>query len=109
MGGRALVGAFLGGYIILYGQVQSWTPQLVTGPLSQTPPNKLTEIFWGTINCLPTFIMWIAMTWGPAFNSSNADEYYVDDDFTTMMIWLVVTIVSFAIIFAINSSIHSYL
>jgi MFS family permease len=33
---RVLVGAFLGGYIILYGQVQSWTPQLVTGPLDQT-------------------------------------------------------------------------
>jgi len=33
---RVIVGAFLGGYIILYGQVQSWTPQLVTGPLKQT-------------------------------------------------------------------------
>jgi len=31
-----MVGAFLGGYIILYGQVQSWTPQLVIGPLNQT-------------------------------------------------------------------------
>lgn len=46
---RVVVGAFLGGYIILYGQVQSWTPQLVTGPLDQTPPNKLTEILWGYI------------------------------------------------------------
>ena len=35
-GNGKLVGAFLGGYIILYGQVQSWTPQLVTGPLNQT-------------------------------------------------------------------------
>ena len=33
---RVIVGAFLGGYIILYGQVQSWTPQLVTDPLKQT-------------------------------------------------------------------------
>jgi len=33
---RVIVGAFLGGYIILYGQVQSWTPQLVTNPLKQT-------------------------------------------------------------------------
>lgn len=33
---RIIVGAFLGGYIILYGQVQSWTPQLVTNPLKQT-------------------------------------------------------------------------
>ena len=53
---RVVVGAFLGGYIILYGQVQSWTPQLVTGPLHQTPPNKLTEVFWGLINCIPTLV-----------------------------------------------------
>lgn len=33
---RVVVGAALGGYIILYGQVQSWTPQIVTGPLQQT-------------------------------------------------------------------------
>jgi hypothetical protein len=33
---RVIVGAILGGYIILYGQVQSLTPQLVTGPLKQT-------------------------------------------------------------------------
>ena len=32
---RVVVGAVLGGYIILYGQVQSFTPQLVTGPLQQ--------------------------------------------------------------------------
>eukprot|EP01082_Thalassiosira_pseudonana_P009331 g8232.t1 g8232 contig29:53536-55299(-) len=51
---RTIVGAFLGGYIILYGQVQSWTPQLVTGPLQQTPPNKMTEVLWGMINCYPT-------------------------------------------------------
>lgn len=41
---RVAVGAILGGYIILYGQFQSWTPQLVTGPLRQSPPNKLTEV-----------------------------------------------------------------
>ena len=33
---RVIVGAVLGGYIILYGQVQSLTPQLVTGPLRQS-------------------------------------------------------------------------
>ena len=51
---RTIVGAFLGGYIILYGQVQSWTPQLVTGPLQQTPPNKMTEVLWGMICLLYT-------------------------------------------------------
>ena len=97
---RVIVGAFLGSYIILYGQVQSWTPQLVTGPLSQTPPNKFTEILWGLFNCLPTLIMWFAMTWGNIFQQYDLRE---------MTIWMVAMIVSFAVIFAINSSIHSYL
>ncbi|KAL3929886.1 MAG: hypothetical protein SGBAC_012014 [Bacillariaceae sp.] len=97
---RVVVGAFLGGYIILYGQVQSWTPQLVTGPLNQTPPNKLTEVLWGVINCLPTLVIWAVMTWSPTFT-----EYEV----TGMTTWLVAVIVAFAIIFAINSSIHSFL
>ncbi len=97
---RFIVGAFLGGYIILYGQVQSWTPQMVTGPLNQTPPNKYTEILWGLVNCLPTLVMWIVMTWSATFA-----EYQL----TAMTTWLVVVIVMFAVIFAVNSSIHSFL
>jgi len=97
---RVKVGAFLGGYIILYGQVQSWTPQLVTGPLRQTPPNKLTEILWGLINCLPTGIAFFVMQFGGIF-----EEY----DRAAMTGFLVAIIVTFAIIFAINSSIHSFL
>jgi hypothetical protein len=97
---RVVVGALLGGYIILYGQVQSWTPQLVTGPLKQTPPNKLSEILWGLVNCLPTFVMWIVMTWSPTFE---------DNDQKGMTVWIIVTIATFAFIFAINSSIHSFL
>jgi MFS family permease len=97
---RTLVGAFLGGYIILYGQVQSWTPQLVTGPLNQTPPNKFTEIMWGFINCLPTLVMAIVMAFSPSFDNH---------DLTPMTVWFIAIIVVFAIIFAINSSIHSFL
>lgn len=97
---RTLVGAFLGGYIILYGQVQSWTPQLVTGPLKQTPPNKYTEILWGVINCLPTLVGAIVMGFSPSF---------MNHDITPMTTWFIIIIVVFAIIFAINSSIHSYL
>ena len=97
---RVLVGTILGGYIILYGQVQSWTPQTVTTPLSQTPPNKLTEILWGFVNCLPTLVMWIVMTWGPAF---------MNYEVTAMTTWIIAAVVAFAFIFAINSSIHSFL
>jgi hypothetical protein len=95
---RAVVGAFLGGYIILYGQVQSYTPQLVTGPLRQTPPNKLTEVFWGLINCLPTLVAGIVLQ----------GTSIMDDD-SAATAFLVTVIISFAIIFAINSSIHSFL
>mmetsp|Transcript_19136 Transcript_19136/g.28362 ORF Transcript_19136/g.28362 Transcript_19136/m.28362 type:complete len:574 (-) Transcript_19136:808-2529(-) len=98
--GKVVVGAFLGGYIILYGQVQSWTPQLVTNPLQQTPPNKMTEVFWGMINCFPTLVGAIVI-----YTSST----FVDYDMGGMITWLVVIIVTFAIIFAINSSIHSFL
>jgi Major Facilitator Superfamily len=97
---RVAVGAFLGGYIILYGQVQSWTPQLFTGPLQQTPPNKLTEVLWGIVNCLPTLIAALALQFSNSFETS---------DRTGMTSWLVTIIVAFAIIFAVNSSIHSYL
>jgi len=97
---RVVVGAFLGGYIILYGQVQSWTPQLVTGPLKQTPPNKLTEIFWGLINCLPTLIAAFVLQFS---------DIFADYDRSAMIGFLVTVIITFAIIFAINSSIHSFL
>ncbi len=97
---RAVVGAFLGGYIILYGQVQSWTPQLVTGPLRQTPPNKMTEVLWGIINCYPTLFATIII-----YSSEAFINYHVN----SMLAWTVIIVVSFAVIFAINSSIHSYL
>jgi hypothetical protein len=97
---RVVVGAVLGGYIILYGQVQSWTPQLVTGPLNQTPPNKMTEVFWGVFNCYPTLIGTIVV---------YASESFIQYQLESMTAWLAVIIVSFAVIFAINSSIHSFL
>eukprot|EP00523_Entomoneis_sp_CCMP467_P006721 CAMPEP_0168739996 /NCGR_PEP_ID=MMETSP0724-20121128/11749_1 /TAXON_ID=265536 /ORGANISM="Amphiprora sp., Strain CCMP467" /LENGTH=566 /DNA_ID=CAMNT_0008787413 /DNA_START=268 /DNA_END=1969 /DNA_ORIENTATION=+ len=97
---RVIVGAFLGGYIILYGQVQSWTPQLVTGPLDQTPPNKLTEVFWGVINCAPTLVGFCVLQYSDMFDNYDKDA---------MTVMLVVVIITFAVIFAINSSIHSFL
>lgn len=97
---RVVVGAFLGGYIILYGQVQSWTPQLITGPLKQTPPNKMTEVFWGLVNVYPTLIAAIVF---------YASDVFINYYLPGMITWLLVIIISFAVIFAINSSIHSFL
>lgn len=64
------------------------------------PPNKLTEVMWGVINAIPTLVMCIVVAFAPAFDSHNL---------TAMTIWFIVIIVTFAIIFAVNSSIHSYL
>ncbi|GMI31223.1 hypothetical protein TeGR_g3050 [Tetraparma gracilis] len=97
---RLLVGTFLALYIIVYGQVQSWTPQLVTSPLGQTPPNKRTEIMWGLVNCAPTLVLAVALSKAPAF---------LDEDQPSMLAWLIAGIAVFAVIFAINSSIHSFL
>jgi hypothetical protein len=95
---RVVVGAILASYIIIYGQCQSYTPQLITGPLKQTPPNKLTETLWGCFNCIPTAVL-AAVVYN--FPSGSADA--------PLAAWLMAAIVCFALIFAVNSSIHSFL
>lgn len=105
---RVIVGAFLGGYIILYGQVQSWTPQWITGPLQQTPPNKWTEVWWGMINSIPTLVAAFLLQFSGVFENNGLEHSHNRDE-VLMTVIMVVIIVSFAIIFAVNSSIHSYL
>jgi len=97
---RSMVGAILGAYIITYGQIQSYTPQLITGPLQQNPPNKLTEVLWGIINCIPTLAMSLVLSYSPSFQ-----QYHP----ASMTTWLIIVIFFFAFVFAVNSSIHSYL
>mmetsp|Transcript_58044 Transcript_58044/g.138171 ORF Transcript_58044/g.138171 Transcript_58044/m.138171 type:complete len:615 (+) Transcript_58044:85-1929(+) len=99
---RVLVGTFLGLYIIVYGQFQAFTPALVSTPLRQTPPNKWVEVVWGWINCLPPGLLGILILSSPAFTNEVQDE-------TGMLATMIAGIAAFAIIFAINSSIHSYL
>ncbi|GIL86503.1 hypothetical protein Vretifemale_14798 [Volvox reticuliferus] len=43
---RPLTGLFLAVWIIVYGQVQSWTPQLVLAPMKQAPANKCVSVWW---------------------------------------------------------------
>lgn len=102
---RVVVGAILASYIIVYGQCQSYTPQLVTGPLGQTPPNKLTEVLWGLINCLPTAFMAAVAYALPSSGVGNGSS----SDGTAFLSLLMATVVTFALIFAVNSSIHSFL
>ena len=54
---RSAVGALLAGYIIVYGQCQSYSPQLVLAPLRQSPPNKWTCMLWnGLLVVCPIFM-----------------------------------------------------
>merc|ERR1719502_1510120 len=61
-------------------------------------------MLWGTINCIPTLVGGFVMTYSPTFMNDTADR-----DEAGMAGWLIAIIVSFAFIFAINSSVHSFL
>ena len=97
---RVLVGTFLALYIIVYGQIQTWTPFLFTGPLKQNPPNKYTEVLWANINTIPTLVLTLIIYLTPAFTSNST---------SAMISSLTTALLAFAVIFGINSSIHSYL
>ena len=103
---RLLVGTLLACYIIGYGQIQSYTPQLVTGPLRQSPPNKLVEVMWGLLNCLPTAAMAVVAGiygWSVDAAARSADEQ------RALQVAIIAVVVVFAAVFAVNSSIHSFL
>lgn len=99
--GRALVGAVLATFIIVYGQVQSWTPQLVTKPLRQSPPNKWVATLWcAVLSPVPLFAGLMLML------SSIFDANEPSGPRAAV---LMPTIGVYACLFAINSSVHSYL
>ncbi|XP_077984814.1 uncharacterized protein LOC144439401 [Glandiceps talaboti] len=97
---RAAVGGFLAGWIILYGQVQSWSPQLILKPLRQSPANKWSCSLWGFI------LIWCPLFLGCFLQFSTAVQEGIIEIMTTV---LVIGLFMFAFIFAVNSAIHSYL
>jgi hypothetical protein len=97
---RPAVGAFLAVWIIVYGQVQSWTPQLVLSPLRQSPPNKLHSLLW-VLLLVPS----LAVMGG--FLQDSA--IFRERDSGPMTAVIVTVLVVFAVVFAVNSAIHSYL
>ena len=101
---RRVVGAFLACYIIIYGQIQAWTPQLVTTPCNKhndkIPPNKNTEVLWGLINAIPTTMMFLLLHFSPSFENGEKGE---------MIASMIIGLVFFAFVFGVNSSIHSFL
>lgn len=97
---RPATGAALALFIIVYGQVQSWTPQLVLQPLRQAPANKLVQVLWNAMltvvpACLAAALLGSHIFTGHQHGASVAV--------------LMCGLAAFCVIFAINSSIHSYL
>ncbi|KAG7667527.1 hypothetical protein Ndes2526B_g07519 [Nannochloris sp. 'desiccata'] len=98
---RALTGAFLAIFIIVYGQVQSWTPQLVLQPLRQSPPDKYGAFWWASSLVIPLSILGGIMLgtdiFGPGVPEAPA------------IVAITVLLYSYCVLFAFNSAIHSYL
>jgi hypothetical protein len=61
---RPLTGTFLGVFIIVYGQIQSWCPQLVLEPLRQAPANKYVAMLWAAI------LLFVPLGLGPTILTS---------------------------------------
>jgi hypothetical protein len=80
--------------------VQSYTPQLALGPLNQSPPNKYSGALWGYLIIPVTLFLAFMVQFSSIFKDHHNGG---------MLIVLIVGIVSFAIVFGINSSVHSYL
>ncbi|KAG2429769.1 hypothetical protein HXX76_010553 [Chlamydomonas incerta] len=97
---RPLTGLFLAVWIIVYGQVQSWTPQLVLQPLRQSPANKYVAVLWNLLLVLTPLFMGLMLQATPIFTSH---------DLGGMTGVMVGGLGAFCLLFAVNSSIHSYL
>lgn len=98
---RTLTGAFLAIFIIVYGQVQSWTPQLILKPLRQSPPDKYSAFWWCGSLSIPTAILAGLLLGSTIFGPDAASASAISS--------LTILLYAFCIFFAINSSIHSYL
>eukprot|EP00892_Ulva_mutabilis_P010082 jgi/Ulvmu1/7446/UM036_0108.1 len=96
----ALTGAFLAIFIIVYGQVQSWSPHLLLSPLKQAPANKFVALLWAAALLIVPGLL------GPIILASDA---FGDRDTDAMTAILVSFLAVFCFIFAVNSAVHSYL
>ena len=97
---RPAVGAFLAGFIIVYGQVQAATPRVVLAPLAQEPANKLVQVLWNGVLTAVALALTVAVAAGDAF---------VQHRIADMTGALCALLAVFCVVFAVNSSIHSYL
>lgn len=98
---RSLVGAVLAIFIIVYGQVQSWTPQLVTKPLRQSPPNKWVATLWCLLLSPVPLFAGLMLLLSSVFDANEPTG--------PRAAVLMPSIAMYATLFAVNSSVHSYL
>jgi len=102
---RTIVGTYLAVFIIIYGQVQSWSPFLALRPLRQGPPyptNKYVGALWSGLLMVCPLYMAILMLGTDVF-------YPPGQDFATQLITMTSGLFAFCLVFAVNSSVHSYL
>lgn len=95
------IGSFLACWIIGYGAVQALAPELGTG--GKRPPSTL-AVFWASLLTVTTLAITCGMYWPnmlPGFLSSHLSSH----PGTLLIAGLAI----FAIVFAINSALHSYL
>ena len=101
---RPAVGAALAGYIIAYGQFQSHSPRLILSPLRQSPPNKFVCVLWNALLAVvPAFLAVGVFAVGSDDAPSDGGAR------RAKAVVLFVGVASFALLFAVNSAVHSYL
>ncbi|KAG2496544.1 hypothetical protein HYH03_005367 [Edaphochlamys debaryana] len=97
---RPITGLFLAVWIIVYGQLQSWTPQLVLSPLKQAPANKYVAVLWNIVLVFTPLFMGIML---------QATDIFTGHHLPGMTAVMVGGLGAFCLVFAVNSSVHSYL
>eukprot|EP00955_Chlamydomonas_euryale_P069299 360397-Chlamydomonas_euryale.AAC.2 len=95
-----VAGLVLALFIIIYGQVQSWSPPLLLQPLRQMPANRYAGLLWcGVLVACPLYLG----------TTIEASDIFYGRDLGGMTAVLLSGLAFFCLVFAVNSSIHSYL
>jgi MFS family permease len=97
---RTVSGASLAAFIIVYGQIQSATPRALLRPLAQEPANKLVQVLWNSVLTAVCVALTLAFTASDVFTARREPAM-------TGVLWVLLS--AFCVVFAANSSIHSYL
>ncbi|MFK5894957.1 MAG: organoarsenical effux MFS transporter ArsJ [Pseudomonadota bacterium] len=96
------VGSFMAIWIIAYGIVQAIAPAITNNKKSQVPDGK-TALFWSMLlTMIPVLIAW-------QMNNPVFDNFINNTKINNTEIVIVLGLMLFGAIFAINSSLHSFL